>query len=239
MRDKLSNMELAARFNAFAETEGEAIWNRQLVVGNKRFSYPLVNTTRLARHFEKRPLDTMDPSAWVVDALDGRELRLYLRVGEEYGEGWVHHFIPPIKVAINSPQEFMLISPLARNNWWQAEFVCPFCDTLCWKQGSCSHLLISHHWVNEPYRIPALVSLLKEMRDREFNCNMLNANLQGLIIKVPRNFVTGEWFRFAYWYIRTPELIDSIVQVFLEGKKATYWAKGDIAYSTETGETGT
>jgi hypothetical protein len=59
------------------------------------------------------------------------------------------------------------------------------------------------------------------MRERDFNCNMLNAGVEGLKIKVPRVFVDAEWFRFAYWYVRSPEVVAQIEQAFLEGKRAT------------------
>jgi hypothetical protein len=221
MKSTLSNLEIAAKFRAIAATEGEVVWSQQIVAGKRRFSLPFMSTSWLANHLERGSLLAHDPNAWVVESSDEHEWRLYIRVGEEYGEGWVHHFVSPVEVAVKSPQEYLLVSKLARSHWWQAEFVCPFCDHLCWADSYCQHLAVSRHSVKEPYRTTNLVSLLTEMREREFNCNMLNADIEGLKIKVPRTFVNGEWFRFAWWYIRTPELLDRIEQVLLDGKRAT------------------
>jgi hypothetical protein len=223
MKCVLRNEELAARFRLIAQSEGEAVWNRQIVIGDRRFSCPFMNTTWLARHLERGSLVVLDPDAWVVESTNDHDWRLYLRVGERYGEGWVHHFVPPVEVAVNSPREFIVISLLPSREWWQAEFVCPFCGKLCWEGESCSHLMINNMSLRELYRKPRLISLLNEMRDREFNCNMLNADIEGLRIKVPRNFVNAEWFRFAYWYIRTPELVDRVEQVLLEGRRGTFY----------------
>ena len=81
--------------------------------------------------------------------------------------------------------------------------------------------MIIHHLVQKPYPTTALVSLIDEMREREFNCNVLNANIEGLKIKVPRFFVNAEWFRFAYWYVYSPDVVDQVQQLLTEGKRAT------------------
>jgi hypothetical protein len=221
MTCKKTNLELAAIFKAVARGEGEVVWNRQIIVGNRRFSLPFMGTTRLANEFEQNSLIANDPNAWVVQSSNEDEWRLYLRVGERYGEGWAHYFVPPVEVAINSPHDFMLISQLPQDQWWQAEFVCPFCNHFCSANAHCPHLLIVHHSIKEPYRGTTLASLLAEMRDRAFNCNMLNAGVEGLRIKVPRMFVDAEWFRFAYWYIRSPVVVAQVEQTLLEGKRAT------------------
>lgn len=221
MKSTQTNAELAAAFRELAKSEGEIVWNRQIVRGTKRYSLPFMSTTTLANHLEQGSLLELDPNAWVVESFNQHEWRLYLRVGERYGEGWIQQFVPPVEVGVKSPEEFVLISQLPRDYWWQAEFVCPFCDTLCRGEARCPHLMVSHHSVQEPYRTTTLVSLMAEMREREFNCNMLNADIAGLKIKVPRFFVNGEWFRFAYWYVRSVNVVDQVQQLLTEGKRAT------------------
>lgn len=221
MQAILSNKQLADRFRTLARNEGEAVWNRQIVDGKRRLSLPFMGTTWLANNLEKGSMHPLDPNAWVVESSGEHEWRLYLRVGEAYGEGWGHQLMPPVDVAINSRSQFTVISQIPRDHWWQAEFVCPFCDRLCWEKDACPHLMTIHHSIKEPYRKPGLVKLMAEMREREFNCNILNADIDGLKIKVPRNFTNAEWFRFAYWYIRSPEMVERIEQVLLEGRRAT------------------
>jgi hypothetical protein len=179
MKSILTNAEIAAEFKAISKSEGETVWNRQIVRGKKRFSLPFMSTTWLVNHLKQGSLVELDPNAWVVESASQHEWRLYLRVGERYGEGWVHQFVPPVEVAINSPQEFIVISQLPMDHWWQAEFVCPFCDCLCWAEGNCPHLFVALHGIKEPYRKTTMISLLAEMGEREFNCNMLNAHIEG------------------------------------------------------------
>jgi hypothetical protein len=169
-------------------------------------------STWLAREYRKSPLNPLDPGQWVAEVGES-QWRLYLRIGEEYSEGGLQQLVPPIKVAIKSQDEYVQITELPLSQWWQAEFVCPFCGRLNLGEKGCEHTLVAQHWVLEPYRNRNLVPLLRQMWDRRFICNLANLNLNGLRIKVPRCSVGCEWFRFAYWYIRDPEVIPPIEQL--------------------------
>lgn len=210
MRLILTNAEISDRFRALASRKGEAIWDRQIVLEGKSYSRPLMWTTWLSNEYRKGPLHSLDPQQWIADVEDESEWRFYSREGEEYSEGGIQRFIPPIRVAIRSPHEYVRILQLPKDQWWQAEFVCPFCNHLNVAQEKCDHLLIAHHWVMEPFRNRRIVVQFQDMWDRRFNCNLANSDLDGVRIKIPRCSCECEWFRFAYWYVIDTHAVENV-----------------------------
>jgi hypothetical protein len=71
------------------------------------------------------------------------------------------------------------------------------------------------------------------MWDRHFICSVHNADVDGLIIKQPRVSLGGEWFRFAYWYVRETAAVQKIEALFRSAAAAlpteSNWANANPA----------
>lgn len=197
----LTKEKIALILNADLAANGESVWDVNVYARDPNiasrdyvFSKPLSHTSQLARDFMKPTTSENEPNSWVASQISDQEWRLYLRIGESYSEVGSHVLTPPIKVAINSKDEFTRLFKLPKNQWWEAPFSCPYCGTLCVERKRCAHLLTTSNYVHAPFRDSPFENLFYRMWERRFNCGIINANIEGLKIKLPRVFHRTEWF---------------------------------------------
>jgi hypothetical protein len=230
MTQIMTSGEIAGRFRALAATHGESVWEWQVVLPKRRFSLPHSFTSSMAYQFEDWPLTQQeedDPDGWIADWPATGHCRLFLRAGEGYDEAGQRYRQPPLRLELKSPDEFLYIRPLARDQWWQAPFVCPFCEAIITCSDMCDHALAQGTALSPKYRNHSIASLIKDMRDNKFNCNLGNGQFDGVKIKMPRNLQGGEWFRSAYWYVINANALDALTRVGLRARQSVEVVEGE------------
>lgn len=214
----LTRQAFSELFRKRAAERGEEVWDRAAVIGHRAFFDPLMWTTLLANDFVRLSPKPEEPDGWVMREVSSDEFRLYLRVGEAYTEGGSHHFRPPVRLEVKSPDEFIRLRVLQRSQWWEAAFVCPFCEQVCTGESKCQHQVVSHgQAVQRLYGTP-FDALYREMSQGRFSCNLANARIPGLAVKIPRRFLPLDWFRSACAYAERPEVVQEAVEVLSKAK---------------------
>jgi hypothetical protein len=213
----MNREEIAKSALEDASAKGERVWDwsvharEDFAERSKRvFSEPLVWTSQIGRKMRFLAKNPSEPDGWVVGRPNPDEWRLYLRIGEKYSETGIQYFEARVQVAARADDEFIRLSVLPKELWWQAPFSCPFCQHLCVEQKHCKHLMIALQNVQPPYLQSSLYKVFWEMWERQFNCSIHNAGIDGLVVKFPRTFSSLEWFRSAYWYVRDPSVADAV-----------------------------
>lgn len=208
MRQIMDCEQLAAMLNACALREGEVVWDRYVKIKDTVFFLPLMFTSQMAKKLGRGSLLHGDPNSWVVDSLPQDEFRLYVREGECYNEVGAHYFSSQVTVSIKSIDEYVCIKPLHRSLWWNAEFVCPYCDTICRSMSHCKHLFSIGTVLTDIFYSDDINIMMSLLGNRFFMVNLVNADIPGLKVKLPRIHFDSEWFRFAYIYAKSQDAVD-------------------------------
>lgn len=213
--ERLTREELANCARDYWQKHGEVVWEWNIVLGPRRFARDYLWTSLLAREFVRLRSVGGDPDAWIVNFESRDQWRLYIREGENYSETGEQYFVPPVRIGIKSSTEYLAIQVPPRQHWWQAPFVCPFCKVLCVEATACGHCLVMAGSVRDEFRESRFHSLYRKMWNQQFNCNLSNALIRGLKIKLSKRFLNGDWFRFAYWYVTDLEVLGEVEAVLL------------------------
>jgi hypothetical protein len=214
MHQRATREVIVRWLNQHLQTEGEAVWDIYIQLNARRYTLPYMWTTWMINSFEQGALHPQDPGEWIGFFQNNRSVILYNRPGELFLDDRSQVFQPPVTVAVKDLQEFKCLETLPRHRWWEAPFVCPYCNTLCLPQHPCGHLAVFDNWVLEAYQSTSLDQLLRPLFFRESNRNYSNYDHPCFRIKIQRDYYGNlEWFRSACWYVKSPSDVDALEKV--------------------------
>ncbi|HSI86456.1 MAG TPA: hypothetical protein VK970_21895 [Candidatus Methylacidiphilales bacterium] len=251
-RQLLNRWHLHNMLKADALEKGNRVWDISVITRERVFAGPFYSTDQLARKLSPdQGIAPGVPDGWIVDKISPDEWRLYLRVGENYTEQGRRFFDPELpkqpssksihgtRIAIKSEQEYVRLVALQRDMWWQAPFVCPYCETVWWDLSrNCSHLVCQNTRVLEGSHNIAFQALARSMRRREWSCSIQNSPIDGLTIKLPRRDFCQDWFRHAWWYVQKVSTLRRVEAAMLESHQTQIIVREDIRYNAASAQQG-
>jgi hypothetical protein len=213
MQNRVTQQFLIDWFTQHLYHNGEVVWDIYFKLTNKQYTLPYMWTTWVINSLLYGASHPLDPKEWICE-YDSTKIILYNRVGELLRDDRSQVFQSPVSIAVNNFEEFKCYTLLPQHRWWEAPFVCPYCNSLSIPAQPCRHLVVFDNWVPPGYQSSILTRQLQSLFFRLNNRNYANYRHPSFCIKIQRDYYGNlEWFRSACWYVKSPSDIAILEKV--------------------------